>query len=175
MDGRSILLMLISAAAGSLATLVMLQIQPSDNVSASLMSADAVEAVTPAPSAPKFREAQIRRASDGYFWARAAVNGTDMKFLVDTGASTTALTYDDAKRLDLDPDSLDFKWKISTAGGETRGASVLLESIRVGDVEIRNVEAMVLGEELEQSLLGMSFLGELYSYEFQDRSLIIRQ
>ena len=95
--------------------------------------------------------------------------------MVDTGASVVVLTYEDAKRLRLKPESLNYKWKISTAGGETKGASVLLKSIRFGGVEIENVEAMILREGLEQNLLGMSFLQQLYSYEFRGSQLIIRQ
>lgn len=117
----------------------------------------------------------LRRESDGHYWALASIGRSHVKFMVDTGASTVALTYEDARRLGLDPDNLDFRWTISTAGGETKGASVLLPSIRIGRVEVENVEAMVLGEELEQSLLGMTFLSELYSYEFRQNSLIIRQ
>ena len=105
----------------------------------------------------------------------ADVDGFPVDFMVDTGASVVVLTYNDAKRLRLEPDELDYKWKISTAGGETKGASVLLESIRIGGVEIENVEAMILREGLDQNLLGMSFLGQLYSYEFRGKQLISRQ
>lgn len=120
--------------------------------------------------------AMLRREADGHYWARADIDGTSIKLLVDTGASIVALTWRDAQRLRLNPNELDFKWAIDTANGETFGASVLIPSIRVGNVEIENVEAMVLQEGLlENSLLGMSFLGKLYSYEFKQSQLIIRQ
>ena len=117
----------------------------------------------------------INRENDGHYWTRANVDGTEIKFMVDTGASTVALTYRDAQRLGLSPEGLDYTWTIHTAGGETKGASVLLKSIRIGNVEVENVEAMILREGLSQSLLGMTFLGELYSYEFKRKQLIIRQ
>ena len=118
--------------------------------------------------------ALLRREEDGHYWARADIDGTSIKLLVDTGASIVALTWNDAQRLDLEPEQLDFIWAINTANGETFGASTLLPSIRIGDVEIENVEAMVLQDGLlENSLLGMSFLGKLYSYEFKQSSLII--
>ena len=75
----------------------------------------------------------------------------------------------------LKPEILDYTWAIRTAGGETMGASVLIESIKINQVHIRNVEAMVLKTDLDQSLLGMSFLNQLYSYEFRGDRLIIRQ
>ncbi len=119
--------------------------------------------------------AVLKREANGHYWAQANVDGTAVKFLVDTGASTVALTYRDAQRLGLKPEDLDYSWSISTAGGETFGASVILGSIKVGGVEVENVEAMILRDGLQQSLLGMTFLGELYSYEFRGNNLIIRQ
>lgn len=130
------------------------------------------------PITPKLgkNSALLRREDDGHYWARADIGGTSMKLLVDTGASIVALTWRDAQRLRLEPDTLDFVWAINTANGETFGASVLLASIRIGDVEVENVEAMVMQDGLlENSLLGMSFLGELYSYEFKQNNLIIKQ
>lgn len=128
------------------------------------------------PNSTKYTNATIlKRGYDGHFHARAEVNGVEVKFLVDTGASTVALTLNDAERLGFEPDELDFRWEINTAGGDTKGASVLIKSIRIGQVEVRDVPAMVMNQELEQSLLGMTFLSELYSYEFRKRNLIIRQ
>ena len=120
------------------------------------------------------RSAVLRQEDDGHYWGVADVDGFPVNFMVDTGASVVVLTFRDAKRMRLKPEELDYKWKISTAGGETRGASVLLESIRIGGVEIENVEAMILRDGLEQNLLGMSFLGQLYSYEFRGKQMIIR-
>jgi len=117
----------------------------------------------------------IDREPDGHYWTRADVDGTAVKFMVDTGASTVAITFRDAQRIGLNPEELDFKWEIRTAGGIVHGAAVTLDKIRIGRVEVDNVEAMVLRDGLEQSLLGMTFLGELYSYEFRKSQLVIRQ
>lgn len=120
--------------------------------------------------------ASIQRENDGHYWTRADVDGSSIKFLVDTGASVVALTWKDAKRLRLDVENLEFKWTISTANGETKAASVLLPFVRIGNVKIENVEAMILHDDaLKNSLLGMSFLRELYSFEFRGDTLIIRQ
>ncbi len=134
----------------------------------------AVATPEPVPSAGS-RAAFIDREDDGHFWARADVSGTQVKFMVDTGASIVALTYFDAQRLGLEPEELDFDSEIRTAGGVTYGAPVTLESIRVGKVKIENVNAVILRTELEQSLLGMTFLGELHSYEVRQGQMIIRQ
>lgn len=135
-----------------------------------------IAAVTAAEPELSSNSALLRREDDGHYWGRADVGGTNLKLLVDTGASIVALTWEDAQRLRFKPEELDFVWSINTANGETFGASVLLPSIRIGDVEIENVEAMVMQDGLlENSLLGMSFLGKLYSYEFKQSSLIIRE
>jgi len=131
-----------------------------------------------APATPQVTFANaaiIDREPDGHYWTRADVDGTAVKFMVDTGASTVAITFRDAQRIGLKPEELDFKWEIRTAGGIVYGAAVTLDRIRIGQVEVENVEGMVLREGLDQSLLGMTFLGELYSYEFRKSQLLIRQ
>ena len=149
-------------------------------------SPDAASASTAAPSVASLaveepvvtarRKTTIRNRPDGHYWTRALVNKkTSVEFMVDTGASVVALTYKDAQKMGLRPDQLDYRWEIRTAGGKTMGASVLIDQIQIGQVKVKNVEAMVLRTDLEQSLLGMSFLRELYSYEFRGDRLIIQQ
>lgn len=136
-----------------------------------------VNAATSAPAAPApaANAALLKLEDDGHYWANAEVDGRAIEFMVDTGASTVALTYRDARRIGLDPDALDYSWRIRTAGGEVMGASVQLSSIRIGRIQVENVEAMVLRDGLSQSLLGMTFLRELESYEFRRGNLILRQ
>lgn len=132
-------------------------------------------AVEDAAATPR-RKATIRNRPDGHYWTRALVNKkSSVEFMVDTGASVVALTYKDAQKMGLRPAQLDYRWEIRTAGGKTLGASVMIDTIQIGQVKIKNVEAMVLRTDLEQSLLGMSFLRELYSYEFRGDRLIIQQ
>lgn len=121
------------------------------------------------------RAAFIEREADGHYWTRADIGGTEVKFMIDTGASIVALTFRDAQRLGLRPETLVYDSEIRTAGGVTYGAPVTLDMIRIGRIEVEEVSAVVLRSDLEQSLLGMSFLGELSSYEFRRGQLIIRQ
>lgn len=122
------------------------------------------------------RSATITVKDDGHYWTRALVNNkASIEFMVDTGASVVALTIADARKMGFRPEDLDYKWEIRTAGGITMGASVTIDSIKINTVNVRNVEAMVLQSDLSQSLLGMSFLRELYSYEFRGERMVIRQ
>ncbi|HBH89257.1 TIGR02281 family clan AA aspartic protease [Ponticaulis sp.] len=127
------------------------------------------------PEAPGPNAAVLRKGDDNHFWADTNINGTRVRFMVDTGASMVALTRNDARRIGVDLDELDYQYEVRTAGGGTRGAFVLLDEIRVGNVEVEDVEALVLESDLQQSLLGMSFMGKLHSYEVRSSSMIIRE
>lgn len=120
--------------------------------------------------------ASVRRAADGHFWAEAQVNGTRVRFMVDTGASTVALSRTDARRAGVDVDSLRYTVQVGTANGIARAAPVRLDRVAVGGVRLDDVDAMVIeGDVLSTSLLGMSFLGRLSRYEATQDTLILRR
>src|SRR4051812_15245768 len=130
----------------------------------------------PAPVAASVDDgaAQIVKAADGHFWAEAKVDGRAVRFLIDTGATAVALSQTDAKRLGIDTKGLDYSYKVMTASGETRAASVKLASISVAGAQVRDVEALVVEKGLETSLLGMSYLGRLSSFQATPRALVLR-
>jgi len=170
--------------AGSVAAIISLYLNPkleevpaAPNAAAdSATPSVASLAVEPQKMNSARRTATIRSRPDGHYWTRALVNKkSSVEFMVDTGASVVALTYKDAQKMGLRPDKLDYRWEIRTAGGIAMGASVKIDSIQINQVHVKNVDAMVLRTDLEQSLLGMSFLRELYSYEFRGDRMLIRQ
>jgi aspartyl protease family protein len=118
--------------------------------------------------------AQIVKAADGPFWAEAKVDGRAVRFLIDTGATAVALSQTDAKRLGIDTQALDYNYKVMTASGQTRAASVKLASISVAGAQVRDVDALVVENGLETSLLGMSYLGRLSSFQATPRALVLR-
>jgi aspartyl protease family protein len=131
----------------------------------------------PAPAAATSIDdgaAQIVKAADGHFWAEAKVDGRAVRFLIDTGATTVALSQTDAKRLGIDTRGLDYRYKVMTASGQTRAASVKLASVAVAGAQVRDVDAMVIESGLETSLLGMSYLGRLSSFQATPRALVLR-
>ena len=111
---------------------------------------------------------------DGQFWTDARVNNGYVKFLVDTGASSVALTLDDAKKAGIRTRELTYNVPISTAGGQNMAAFVELKSLSVGAITIRNVRALVVPEGLHVSLLGMSYLGQLQKVEATPNALLLR-
>ena len=118
--------------------------------------------------------ASVSKGPDGHFWAEAQANGRHVRFLVDTGATTVALTAADATRLGLQVAELDYDIPVRTASGETRAASVTLDYVSVAGARIEKVEAVVVREGLASSLLGMSYLGRLSRFEATQSSLILR-
>ncbi len=123
---------------------------------------------------PEASAASIAKAADGHFGAEADVEGRRVRFLVDTGASAVALTLEDARRLGIDTASLDYDYGVQTASGQARAAQVKLDSIAVAGARVNDVEAFVIEEGLESSLLGMTYLGRLSRFEATRTALILR-
>jgi aspartyl protease family protein len=108
----------------------------------------------------------------GHVILDAAVNGAPVRMLVDTGASLVTLTPQDARAAGIAPSELVYNARVNTANGAARMAPVTLREIRIDQLSIYDVPAAVL-ENLNISLLGMSFLARLQGYEMRDGKLTI--
>ncbi|WP_395699286.1 TIGR02281 family clan AA aspartic protease [Aquabacterium sp.] len=103
------------------------------------------------------REIVLPVGPGGHFMATGSINGKSVQFMVDTGATSIAMSQADADRIGID-------WKrgrrnlTQTAGGVVPVYGVNLSSVRVGDVEVSNVDAVVLQADMPMVLLGNSFL-----------------
>lgn len=117
----------------------------------------------------------IDRMSSGHFEVRASLNGTLVNFLIDTGASGTVLSAADASRIGFDPDALSYDVPVMTANGLAHAARVTADEIRVGDIVRSRVPVLVAqAGRLEQSLLGMNFIGTLSGFDMRGERLILR-
>jgi aspartyl protease family protein len=119
------------------------------------------------------RSFAVRRADDGHFYIRAEINGTSIRFLVDTGASTTVLGPRDAARIGIDPARLSFTQLFRTANGLVRGAPVTLPSLTIGPVRFRDVRASVNEVPLGGPLLGISTLKLFKSWKVENDRLTL--
>lgn len=117
----------------------------------------------------------LRVGSDRHFRAVAEINGQRVPVLIDTGASDVALTKADAQRIGIDPTRLAYNIPYRTANGTSFGARVQLASVKVGDIIVDDVAAHVADGELGQSLLGMSFLRRLSSFEVRGEEMILKR
>lgn len=110
----------------------------------------------------------------GHFFVDASVDGESINFLVDTGASLIALTRDDAERMGLNMDTLQYSARVKTANGTARVAPITLREVAIDDIVVENVRAVVVESPMQNSLLGMSFLRRLDGFEVRDNQLILR-
>lgn len=132
-------------------------------------------AVTVEQSAGGLTEIRIRKRLDGHFDANVEVNGKQIAMIVDTGASSIVLTPEDATKAGIDVTHLAYNIPVFTANGRTFAARIRLNKVAIGPLDRTNVDALVAKHgAMTQSLLGMSFLSRLRSYEFSGDFLTLR-
>jgi aspartyl protease family protein len=116
-----------------------------------------------APPAAGWRpavETRLRRGPSGHFYATARVNGQPVEFVVDTGATTVALTVADARRIGIPVNPAEFQIVGSGASGPVRGQTVTIDRVDLDGKEVRSISGVVL-EGLDVSLLGQSYLSQI--------------
>lgn len=121
------------------------------------------------------RVVEIARGRGGEFSLGTDVNGARIQMVLDTGATAVVLTQEAAKAAGLPLEVLAYNVSVDTANGRTRAASVTLERVGVGGIVERSVPALIAQPgQLRTSLLGMSFLNRLESWEVRGDKLIMR-
>lgn len=128
------------------------------------------------PSQNGSRTVSLAADRSGHFRADARVDGRDIGFLVDTGATVIALTEKDAARVGIRPFASDYTMNVTTANGPAKAASARIASIDIGGVVVRDVDALVMPDKvLSQNLLGMTFLSKLKRFEYSGGRLLLEQ
>ena len=118
---------------------------------------------------------EIVRGRAGDFQVAAQVNGSRVAMVLDTGASAVVLTQEAAKIAGLPLEVLSYSVNVDTANGRTRAAAVTLDRLAVGGIIERSVPALIAQPgQLRVSLLGMSFLNRLESWEVRGDKLLMR-
>jgi aspartyl protease family protein len=121
------------------------------------------------------RVVEIARSRSGDFQVSTQVNGARVDMVLDTGASAVVLTQEAAKVAGLPIEILSYSVDVETANGRTRAAPVTLDRISVGTLTERSVPALIAQPKaLKSSLLGMSFLNRLESWEVRADRLMMR-
>jgi len=121
--------------------------------------------------------AELKADARGQFITPAFINGVETRALIDTGASSIALSSDEARRLGVAHAGL-ARIQIATAGGPKTGYRVTLATVRVGEVTLHNVDAVVMEggrEQLPITLIGMSFLNGVDMRRVGDTLLLTRR
>ncbi|HEY4775532.1 MAG TPA: TIGR02281 family clan AA aspartic protease [Xanthobacteraceae bacterium] len=129
----------------------------------------------PGRVAARGRTMELARAQSGEFQIVTEVNGRRVAMILDTGASAVVLTSEAAKAAGLPIELAKYTVNVETANGRARAAAVTLDRVAVGDIVERSVPALVAQPgQLKTSLLGMSFLNRLQSWEVRGDKLVMR-
>jgi aspartyl protease family protein len=112
------------------------------------------------PSTSGSQKVVLTADSAGHFLTSGNINGTTVRFLVDTGASMVSLGASDARRIGIDA-SKGEQALTSTANGQAVVTRVKLDNLRVGEITMNNVDALVHQQDMPFALLGMSFLNRM--------------
>jgi aspartyl protease family protein len=118
-------------------------------------------------------ETRLTPGPGGHFHTRALVNGQPVEFIVDTGATSIALTIEDARRIGIPIDEGSFEVVGSGASGPVRGQLITLNSVSVDGKEVRSLRGAVL-EGLGVSLLGQAYLSRISEVKMSGGEMILR-
>ena len=120
-------------------------------------------------------ELVINAAADGHFYIDGRANGQRIRFLIDTGASSVAISPADARRIGVDLDRLRYVQRLQTANGIGWGAPYRLDSLSIGTFGFADVPVSINSADMGTALLGMSVLERLTSFEVRGDKLYLRR
>ncbi len=118
-------------------------------------------------------EVRIRQAPDGHFWVDAEVNGVSIRFLVDSGATTTSLSRSAARRAGISP-SGGMRAMVQTANGVVMVDRGRAERLGIGSIERKDVAVHISDAFGDMNVIGMNFLSTLSAWGVEDRTLVLR-
>lgn len=118
---------------------------------------------------------ELKSGTNGHYFVKARINGNPIDVVVDTGATSVALSYEDAERAGLKPRNLEYNIPIQTANGVAKAARINLRRVEIDGVRVDDVEGIVLQPgALNGTLLGMSFLSKLRGFSVEDGVLTLK-
>ena len=109
---------------------------------------------------------RIKADSNGHYYVKGSADGVPLEFMIDTGASYVTLTKEAAGRLSVGP--LSFDLPTNTANGPIQNAQITIHQLTIGPYTVTDIPAVVNGGELDEPLLGMSWLRLFRSIEIQN-------
>ncbi|SFP38977.1 retropepsin-like aspartic protease family protein [Sphingomonas rubra] len=119
------------------------------------------------------RDVRIAQASDGHFYATVTLDGVERRLLVDSGATTTALSLATARAIGLDLDESPFPAIIGTANGSVQARTATVKHVKIGGIAMDDVGVVVSPAFGDTDVLGMNFLSRLSSWRVEGRTLVL--
>lgn len=118
-------------------------------------------------------ETRVRQARDGHYWIRAEINGMPANFLIDTGATLTAISGETAERMGIEPNSFGMPVEMQTANGSVSAQLATIDELRFGNVAARGLDAIIAPGLGQTNVIGMNLLNRLASVRFEDGEMIL--
>ncbi|WP_380786622.1 TIGR02281 family clan AA aspartic protease [Sphingomonas sp. R86521] len=118
-------------------------------------------------------DTRIRMAGDGHFWADVEINGVRRRMLIDSGATTTALSVGTATAAGLDPEESPFATVVNTANGAVTARTATARRVVIGSVTATDLGIVTSAAFGDTDVIGMNFLSRLESWSVERRTLIL--
>ena len=118
-------------------------------------------------------ETRVPLAADGHFWLRAEVNGRPANFLVDTGATLTAVSQELADEVGLEPRRGGISVRIDTANGSIAAQLTTIENLSFGNVRAGGIDAVIVPNMGPTNVIGMNVLSRLGSWRVEGQEMIL--
>ena len=118
-------------------------------------------------------ETRVPMAEDGHFWVEALVNGSPRRFLVDTGATLTAVSDELAAESGVEPSPGRMPVRLRTASGTMTARMATLDDLAFGNIVARDLDAVIAPGIGGLNVLGMNFLSRLKSWRVEDGELVL--
>jgi len=118
-------------------------------------------------------ETRIPMSRDGHFWLEASINGVPRRFLIDTGATLTAISPDTAAAAAVPQQAMRQTVTLRTANGSIRAELATIGELRFGNIVARDLDAVIAPGMGETNVIGMNLLSRLASWRVEQQTLVL--
>ncbi len=116
---------------------------------------------------------RIQQSADGHFWVNATVNEQPVRFLIDSGATTTAMTLRTARSTGIEISESPFPIILTTANGPVKAQRGTIQSLQIGPMIARELPVVVAEEFGDSNVIGMNFLSKLKGWRVEGTEMIL--
>lgn len=120
-------------------------------------------------------EITIRRQDDGHYWLQVDVNGKPVRFMIDSGATTTAVNGNTARETGIQVDANGYPVFLNTANGSVAAQRGIIQSLKIGTHEIGQHNVVVSESFGDTNVLGMNFLDSMQSWKVEANVMTLKQ